>query len=107
MLFPDLVEVRRAPLAATAYTNHRDWQQSVTVWSGRASVRPDRALEVRSLARETAQERLLIYLPPEADVDSADRITWRGQDYEVDGEPARWLQGSLRHIRIRVWRVVR
>lgn len=79
----------------------------MVVWSGRASVQPDRAFEVRSPARETAQERLIIFLPVEADVDSADRVIWRGLIYEVDGEPARWAQGSLRHVRIRVWRVVR
>ncbi|MEU5187001.1 hypothetical protein AB0G83_07575 [Streptomyces klenkii] len=107
MLFTESVEVHRAPLAATAYTNHRDWQQAVKTWSGRASVQPDRSFEVRSPARETAQERLLIYLPAGVDVDSADRVLWRRRWFEVDGEPARWTQGSLRHIRIRAWRVVR
>lgn len=107
LLFTESVAVHRAPLAASAYTHHRDWGQSRTVWSGRAHVQPDRAFEVRSPARETAQERLLVYLPPDADVDSADRIFWRGQTFEVDGEPARWMHGSLRHIRIKAWRVVR
>ncbi|MBB5123252.1 head-tail adaptor [Streptomyces eurocidicus] len=101
------MEVHRAPLAPTAYTNHRDWQQAVRVWSGRASVQPDRSFEVRSPARETAQERLVLYLPAGADVDSADRVLWRGRWFEVDGEPARWTQGSLPHVRIRAWRVVR
>ncbi|GAA0455799.1 hypothetical protein GCM10009544_18160 [Streptomyces stramineus] len=107
MHFTESVEVHRAPLASTSYTNHRDWDQAVRAWTGPAHVQPDRSFEVRSPARETAQERLVIYLPPGADVDSADRVLWRHRWFEVDGEPARWMHGSLRHIRIRAWRVVR
>ncbi|MEV0445284.1 hypothetical protein AB0I84_07545 [Streptomyces spectabilis] len=104
--FHDPVVIRRAPLTASAYTNRRDWENARTLWSGLASVQPDRAFEVRSPERETAQERLVVYLPWGTPVDSTDRIVWDGRTFEVDGEPMRWQQGSLRHVRIRAWRAM-
>ncbi|QLE71107.1 hypothetical protein FGW37_05365 [Streptomyces rectiverticillatus] len=104
-LFSDPVAIFRADLVESAYTKRRQWEKPALVWAGLASVQPDRAFEDRSPARETAQERLIIYLPMSADVDSVDRITYDGKDYEVDGDPAEWAHGSLRHIRVRAWRV--
>ncbi|MFJ7901896.1 hypothetical protein ACIQ6V_15635 [Streptomyces sp. NPDC096198] len=46
-----------------------------------------------------------MYLPAEADVDSADRIEYHGLTYEVDGDPLEWRHLSLQHVRIRAWRV--
>lgn len=103
--FSDPLTVLRAGLVESSYTNRREWEKPTTVWSGLACVQPDRAFEVRSPARETAQERLIVFLPLSADVDSADRVTYDGKVYEVDGDPAEWAHGSLRHIRIRAWRV--
>ncbi|MFJ5066536.1 hypothetical protein ACIQC7_08980 [Kitasatospora sp. NPDC088556] len=92
---------------ADAYTNRRDWERSTRVWSGLASVQPGKPYTVRSPERETTVDRVLIYLPPSAVVDSADRITVRGIHYQVEDEPARWVAGRLSHITIKAVRVRR
>ncbi|MET8702730.1 hypothetical protein ABZW10_28305 [Kitasatospora sp. NPDC004723] len=92
---------------ADAYTNRRDWEHAELVWSGLASVQPGRPYTVRSPERETTVDRLVIYLPPTADVDSADRITVQGVTYQIEDEPARWPAGRLSHITIKAVRVRR
>lgn len=102
--FPESVEVFRAEIVQETYTRKRDWGNAVRVWSGPADVQPDRIFEERSPERETAQERLMAYLPYGADVQSADRILYRDQWYEVDGPPLEWPHGSLRHTAVRMWK---
>ncbi|MFD7336664.1 hypothetical protein ACFV98_11755 [Streptomyces violascens] len=97
--------VRRADIKDSAYTRRRDWAHARTVFEGLAHVQPDRVFEARSPERETAQERLNVFLPWGADVDSADRIEFDGRTYEVDGDPMEWNYGSIRHVRLRAWRV--
>ncbi|MFE3579402.1 head-tail adaptor protein [Streptomyces vinaceus] len=104
-LFSDHVMVLRAGFVETAYGKKRDWSKPTVVFKGRGNVQPDRSFEVRSPERETAQERVLAYLPFAADVDSADRLQFGSQLYEVDGVPMPWGHGSLRHVRVRAWRV--
>lgn len=104
--FTDPVEIHSAPIKGGAYTRSRDWDNAELVWSGLAHVQPDRSFEVRSPERETSQERLVVYLPMNAPVDSTDRISFGGMWFEVDGEPMRWPHGSLRHIRVRAWRAM-
>ncbi|MFJ4093447.1 hypothetical protein ACIPYS_17855 [Kitasatospora sp. NPDC089913] len=101
------VEIHRAALVADAYTNRRDWEHSTRVWSGLASVQPGKPYTVRSPERETTVDRLLVYLPSSAVVDSADRITVRGVTYQVEDEPAHWRAGVLSHITIKAVRVRR
>lgn len=107
-MLPDHVEVHRAPLVASGYTNKRDWSlppERTRVWSGPASVQPDRSFEVRSPSRETAQRRLRVYLPHGVAMDSADRLLITGRWYEVDGAPMTWGAGNLRHVRVNAWEV--
>ncbi|MFI6684970.1 hypothetical protein [Streptomyces sp. NPDC050485] len=104
-LFTDPVQVWRAEVIESAYTKKRDWTNKKLVFEGLANTQPDRAFEVRSPERETAQERILIYLPHGTDVDSADRVFFGGHWFEVDGNPMEWTHRSLRHVRIRAWRV--
>ncbi|MEU6704728.1 hypothetical protein [Streptomyces wuyuanensis] len=77
------------------------------VWEGRAVVQPDRTFESFSPARDTSQERFSVFLPLSADVRSSDRISIRGQMYEIDGEPKQFAQTRLRHIQLTVWRAIR
>ncbi|MFJ7907507.1 hypothetical protein [Kitasatospora sp. NPDC096204] len=90
-----------------AYTSRRDWDRAERVWSGLASVQPGKSYTVRSPERETTVDRVLVYLPPSADVDSADRITVRGIKYQVEDEPARWSGGRLPHVTVKAVRVRR
>ncbi|MFB8199396.1 hypothetical protein [Kitasatospora purpeofusca] len=92
---------------ADAYTRRRDWGRAATVWTGRASVQPFRSTSPAEPERETTTEILIVFLPPTAVIDSADRIVLRGQVYEVQGEPAVWRAGALSHIRVTVWRARR
>ncbi|MFF9481397.1 hypothetical protein [Streptomyces sp. NPDC014733] len=101
------VEVHRAENVAGAYTSHRDWENARVVWSGWASVQPDRAFEYRSPERETSQIRQVVFLPPDADVEAVDRLLIRGEMFEVEGEPLPWRTGALSHIYIKAWRVRR
>lgn len=78
----------------------------MVVWSGFGHVQPDRTVEARSPARETAQERLRVYLPFGVPLSSLDRIRYRDQIFEIDGEPMRWPHGGLRHTRAHVWRAM-
>ncbi|MCM1967798.1 head-tail adaptor protein [Streptomyces sp. G1] len=82
------------------YTRRRDWTQARTIWAGRASVQPARASGAAGPDRETVQERVTVYLPPDAAVDSTDRLLWAGRTYDVDGVPMRWAHGSRRHTRV-------
>ncbi|MEV6551752.1 head-tail adaptor protein [Streptomyces sp. NPDC051597] len=97
--------IRRADIATSAYTKRRDWAHARTVFQGLAHVQPDRTSDTQPPERETAQERLRIFLPWGTDVDSADRIEIDGRTYEVDGSPMEWGYGSIRHVRVRVWGV--
>ncbi|MFF4952850.1 head-tail adaptor protein [Streptomyces chattanoogensis] len=97
--------IYRADVEESSYTGRRDWLNSRKVFDGLAHVQPDRTFEARSPERETAQERLRIFLPWGTDVDSADRIRFEGRTYEVDGSPMHWNYGSIRHVRVRAWRV--
>jgi hypothetical protein len=107
MLPTEPVEVHRAPLVSSAYTARRDWGNAELVWSGRAMVQPDRAFWPRSPERETTQDRLNVYLPLGAAVESADRLFVLGEWWEVEGEPQRWPHGAVAHTRIKVWKVRR
>ncbi|QUI30679.1 hypothetical protein H9W91_07270 [Streptomyces alfalfae] len=101
------VEIHRAENVAGAYTSRRDWENASVVWSGFASVQPDRAFEYRSPERETSQIRQLVHLPPGADVEATDRIQIRGEMHEIEGEPLPWKFGSLSHIQVKAWKVKR
>lgn len=101
------VEIWRAPLEQTAYTAHRDWDKKVKVWSGSGSIQPDKTFESFTPARDSLTERVTVFLPVNAVVDSADRAYVRGAWYEVDGEPKRRTQTSRRHTRITVWRAIK
>ncbi|RLV10225.1 hypothetical protein CTZ27_03120 [Streptomyces griseocarneus] len=68
-------------------------------------MQPDRGIKARSPERETVQERLRVYLPWAARVDSADRLRIEERWYEVDGEPLRWSAGRLQHVTVWAWRV--
>jgi hypothetical protein len=101
------VEVHRAPEVTSAYAVRKDWDQGVKVWAGEGTVQPDKTYESFTPDRSTSQEKLTVFLPLSADVESTDRVLIRGHFFEVDGEPKRFTQTRLRHTRLSVWRAVR
>lgn len=52
--------------------------------------------------RDTVTTRWTAYLPPNADIQAADRVEWAGRTYLVDGEPERWVSptGMVSHVKI-------
>ena len=63
----------------------------------RAWVEPfGRSREARNL-RETGVADLTCFLDLDVDIDTSDRVEWRGDAYEVVGPPEPWVWGSLSH----------
>ncbi|GGP72119.1 hypothetical protein [Streptomyces melanogenes] len=105
MRFDDLLDIYRAPVVQDAYTRRRDWDAAHRIWSGPASVQPYNTFEDQDPSNETASTTLTAYLPISAEPKSSDRVLYNGVWYEVLGEPARWDQGRLRHVKVRLWGV--
>ncbi|MFC6885293.1 MULTISPECIES: hypothetical protein [Actinomadura] len=40
--------------------------------------------------RLTVTSGFLVFAPPGADIRASDRVRWRGQEYQVQGDPASW-----------------
>jgi hypothetical protein len=62
----------------------------------RRSWKPDEA------SRETAQNRATLYLPGDVPVDSADRISFQGQTWHLEGEAWKWKLGARQFTMIDV-----
>ncbi|MFD8088967.1 hypothetical protein [Streptomyces malaysiensis] len=105
--FTDWVEVHRAEIVADAYTNRRDWDNAVKVWAGWASVQPADAEEIDIPERETAPQKIKVFMPPTAVVDSMDRLVVDGISYTVRNDPKVWRRRANGHIYAKGWRVKR
>jgi len=105
-LFTDPITIKRAPLVEDAYGRRRDWGQAVTVWSGIGAALPYRRVAgSASPDRETSHQRVTVYLSGDADIDSADQLTIRGQVYTLDGPPWIWRLGSRVYVQMDARRV--
>jgi head-tail adaptor len=97
----DDITVRRAPLvAADRYGKKaRDWANATDHTVSGVSVQALTAVE-QSVDREYASTRVALFAPYEADLTATDRVTWRGQAFEVDGEPFQWVDdvGQVDHL---------
>ncbi|GAA2516693.1 phage head completion protein [Winogradskya humida] len=98
MILRDRVTRLRAPLVGDGYGNQeRDWDQAVAV-EYPAGVGPASSTEdVHDQQRTTTRWR--VFLPPTADLEATDRVTWDGTTFEVDGDVERWKRrGRLHHV---------
>ncbi|MEU4579974.1 head-tail adaptor protein [Nonomuraea sp. NPDC023979] len=100
----------RAPLVDDVYGKARDWTSAQPVGTYRASVQPERvgsglaADEDRD--RETTITTYRVFVPGVVDVESADRVEFRGLLYDVVGSPRLWPVGvNGRHTAFTMRRV--
>lgn len=105
----DTVTVLRATLTTNRYgQSTRDWANasSVAVITN-AHVQPYTMGENPGVDREWAASRLKLYVPPGTDVREHDRVSWRSNDYDVDGPPKVWrdVDGRLRHTQAIIKRI--
>ena len=87
----------RAPFKTERGAQVRDWDSdevtSVTIKG--CSVQP--ASVSRAYRRsENVEKGMLLFAPPNADVQLGDRITYEGKAYEIDGEPYVWISPTNR-----------
>lgn len=89
----DDITVHRAPLvAADRYGKQaRDWADADDHTISGVSVQPMAGGAEQTIDREYASSRVEVFAPADADLLATDRVTWRGQSFEVDGEPFRWF----------------
>ena len=92
----DTVTVLRAPLRDSRGTRVRDWEHASSHELARvqvtaASTSQDRDARVTQV--EDARRLRAMY---DADIESGDRVVWRGETYEVDGEVFRTVSPTGR-----------
>ncbi|MFF3416825.1 hypothetical protein ACFYW9_19310 [Streptomyces sp. NPDC002698] len=108
MLFNDRIEVRRARLVADDYGKHRDWDDPLIVWSGfGAGVPRGGPSSPDAASRETSTSKATVYLPGDVAVDSADKVLFQDQLWQLEGRAWKWKLGSRRYTMLHVKAVIK
>jgi hypothetical protein len=100
---PDTITRIRAPLISGGYGNSsRDWANATsTVFSVRTSFK-----SVTEIVGDEAQTvtQLSVFGGPDLDLETTDRVVYRGKTYEVAGEVMTSVdgRGQLHHVRARL-----
>lgn len=106
MILNDVITRLRAPLISGGYGNSsRDWANATsTDFSVRTSFKS--VTEIIGDEARTATQ-LHVFGGPELDLETTDRVIYRGKTYEVAGEVMTSLdgRGQLHHVRARLNRV--
>lgn len=99
MLGPHTVTVLRGTSAPSEYgnTTSTDWSNPTRTEVPGCSVQPAPATAY-TVDRDTFTTRHQVYMPPDTDVRSNDRVEWRGDTYDVDGDVLRWDFPGLSHL---------
>jgi head-tail adaptor len=105
------VTVLRAALVADRYGQQRDWPNATSFAvrgvNIQASLLPPFGSVEEDEDREYTASHLRLFAPPGTDIAADDRVIWRGQTFDVDGDPVPWYdQGRLDHIAARIKRLV-
>jgi hypothetical protein len=90
----DDVTVVRASLVDTDRygAQQRDWPAAAqTVVTGVSVQYLSPSLETDEARREYASSHLALFAPAGTDLLSTDRVLWRGELFDVDGEPFTWI----------------
>lgn len=112
MRYAETVVRLRAPLVDDAYGNPvRDWANAAEfeVPFG-VQVQPSTSVEPIEVGRASVvtHHRLLTPIGVDLDLLRTDRIRWRGEDFDVDGEVARHMRpstGTVHHVEAMLKRV--
>jgi len=111
MKYPETVVRLRAPLVTDAYQDKvRDWDNAVETTITDVQVQPSESSEPATVGRSTVitHMRLLTPIGTDIDLERTDRIRWDGDDWEVDGEVARYMRpstGAVHHVEATLKRV--
>lgn len=90
-LGPHTLTVLRAGTRASDYgtQDDLDWDTATATDVHGCNVQPASSLEF-TIDRDSFTTRMAAYLPASADVRAEDRVVWRGDTYDVDGDVLRW-----------------
>lgn len=82
----------RAPLVDDRYGGQTpDWDAATSTTIPGCVVAPGQAGEAHGDGRQGVIVGFTIYAPAGSDILPSDRLTIRGHDHEVDGEPGEWV----------------
>lgn len=85
----------------------RDWPNAAAATLSGCRLVPAAGSE-DTVDRDQITRRWLLFVPgADTDLLATDRIRWRGQDFDVDGEVRRWQSatGNLGHLELDLMRV--
>lgn len=92
----ETVTIQRATATVTGRdgTTRPDWTD-VTETDVAALVAPSERGEDHGANRQATITSYDLYLPAGTDITAADRVTVRGDTFDVDGEPAVWADSGI------------
>lgn len=82
----DTITVSRATAIDDRGTQVRDWDNAKSHTVAGCSVQ-FRETSTSYDAREAVTVRAVVYMPPDADIATGDRVTFDGVEYAIDGSP--------------------
>jgi hypothetical protein len=96
----DDVIVTRPALKAERGTQVNDWANATTHTVSGCSVQPVQGSTAWTDPRQAVTVRAVLFAPPNADIQSGDRIEYAGQKFSVDGAPMPWKSptGAVSHV---------
>lgn len=102
------VQVTRAPMVSRRGTVEPDWANAVTHVETGCDAQPAGSASSWTTVGQPVTVRLVLRLPPGADIRAGDRVTVDGTDYAIEGAPHAWRSpsGAVSHIEAQLvdWR---
>lgn len=98
MRLRDTATILRATATGGGYageTGEPDWT-APTETEVACSIQPGSSVE-QGQDRETVVADWVGFFPAGTDLTNADRVSWRGRTFTVDGEVGLWVHGSSEH----------
>lgn len=104
-LGPHTITILRAPQIGSDYgtATRPDWDNATRAEVKGCSVQPAQGSEY-TIDRDSTTELWTAWLPPSADLHAEDRVEWRGDTYDVDGQVQRWDFPPLDHLQVNLRR---
>lgn len=100
MLGPHTITVLNPGTKASDYGNAtvEDWERPMSITVDGCSVQPGMAVEY-TIDRDNTLDRWTVWVPGiDVPLTSKSRVRWRGQTYDVDGDPQVWDFPPVPHM---------
>lgn len=91
----EAVTIQRAPLITVRGSQVRDWENYTEHTIPGCTVQPSSTASNEDRA-EQVTDRWELYAPPGADLETGDRVMWKGRPYQIDGAPYQWTSPTGR-----------